>query len=68
MSEAGFKKQPAIIVPHGQTTKIANHVGCTIQTVRNALRYKSDTDQAQRIRKEAIENYGGTRTHVRLKA
>lgn len=67
MSEQRFKKAPVIIVPHGQTKRIAIQFGCTIQTVRNALKYMSDTEQAQRIRKEAIELYGGTETSIRIR-
>ena len=67
MSEQRFKKAPVIIVPHGTTGKMAKHFGCTIQTVRNALKYISDTEQAQRIRKEAIEYYGGTETTIRIR-
>ena len=67
MSEQKFRRAPVIIVPHGQTTKLASHIGCTIQAVRNALKYISDSEQAQRIRREAVENYGGTETTIKIR-
>lgn len=66
--ESPYRKTPVVIVPHGMTTRIARHFGVTIQAVRNALKYQCNSDQAQAIRKEAIENYGGTETVVKVKA
>lgn len=66
--QKGFRMTPIVIVPHGMTTRLAKHFGITIQAVRNALKYQCNSDQAQSIRREAVENYGGTETSVRVKA
>lgn len=68
MSEQRFRKAPVVIVPHGVTTRLARHFGITIQAVRNALKYQCNSDQAQAIRREAVQNYGGTETMLRVKA
>ena len=68
MSEKRYRKTPVVIVPHGVTTRLAKHFGITIQAVRNALKYQCNSDQAQKIRKEAVENYGGTETLIRVQA
>ena len=33
--------------------------GCTITKVYNALAYRSNSDDAEQIRQEALSNYGG---------
>lgn len=66
MTQPKIRKVPVIAVPHGSTTKIAKHMGCTIQAVRNALKYISNSEQAQRIRREALENYGGWQTTAQI--
>lgn len=48
-----------IKVRYGCTTKLAKICGCTIQTVRLALRGAIESDLATKIRKEAIK-LGGT--------
>lgn len=68
MSEQRFRKAPVVIVPHGATTRLAKHFGITIQAVRNALKYQCNSDQAQAIRREAVQNYGGTETILRVQA
>lgn len=68
MSEQRFKKTPIVIVPHGVTTRLAKHFGVTIQAIRNALKYQCNSEQAQTIRREAVQNYGGTETQIRVKA
>lgn len=67
MTTERFKKAPVIVVPHGSTSKIAKHIGCTIQAVRNALKFISNSEQAQRIRREALENYGGWESTMRVR-
>lgn len=67
-----FKKVTRIIVPHGQTTRLAKHFGVSVQTVRNALTYTFESEQAAAIRKDAVMNYGGREVkvntnHIRLK-
>ena len=68
MTTERFKKAPVIVVPHGSTSKIAKHIGCTIQAVRNALKYQCNSDQAMAIRREAMANYGGTEVSLRVQA
>lgn len=68
MEEPRYKRTPVVIVPHGMTTRLAKHFGITIQAVRNALKYQCNSDQAQAVRREAVENYGGTETTIRVKA
>ena len=68
MSEKRYRKTPVVIDPHGMTTRLAKHFGITIQAVRNALKYQCNSDQAQAIRREAVENYGGTETLIRVQA
>ena len=47
-----------ILVVKGETTRMAKLFGCTMQTVRNALRETTEGDLTNRIRKEAL-NSGG---------
>lgn len=68
MEKQRYKKTPVVIVPHGMTTRLAKHFGITIQAVRNALKYQCNSDQAQAIRREAVQNYGGTETLLRVQA
>lgn len=44
-----------IRVRYGHTTQLAKICGCTIQTVRLALRGAIESDLATKIRKEAIK-------------
>lgn len=48
-----------IIVPTGNVKRIAAEIGVSGQAVRNALRFITEGEQPDRIRKEALENYGG---------
>lgn len=66
--ELKFKRKPAVIVPHGVTTRLAKHFGVTVQAVRNALKYECNSDQAMAIRREALANYGGTEVSLRVHA
>lgn len=68
MSEKRYRRAPAIVVPHGATTKLARHFGITVQAVRNALKYQCNSDQATAVRREAVTNYGGTEVMLRLQA
>lgn len=54
-----------IILPYGGTAKIAKHFGVTMQTVRNALKFTTDGELPDMIRKEAIQNYGGALSVVK---
>ena len=49
-----------IVVPFGATRRIAEHFGITMQTVRNALRFITEGELPDMIRKEAVTNYGGS--------
>lgn len=42
----------------GTGKKIAKLLGVSVQTVSKAMRGRSDTDTARKIRKLAVENYG----------
>jgi energy-coupling factor transporter ATP-binding protein EcfA2 len=52
-------KRNIIKVPKGVVEKICQARGCGKTTVYNALNYSSFSDEANLIRKEAIELYGG---------
>lgn len=52
-------KKKEIIVPHGAIKKIAKDIGCAEPTVRYAIRGIIDTQNADLIRKRAIDFYGG---------
>lgn len=56
-----FKKVEQVSVPYGQSSKLAKHFGVSIQTVRNSLKRIYESELAEAIRKEAVENYGGTK-------
>lgn len=53
------KRKKIITVPSGSVEKICSALGCKKTMVYNALAYDSDTELAQKIRKEAISVYGG---------
>lgn len=57
-----------IIVPTGNVKRIAKAVGVSDQAVRNALRFITEGEQPDRIRREAMENYGGAISTVNRKA
>lgn len=48
-----------IVILYRYTRRIAQHFGCSGQTVRNALRFLTDGELPDAIRKEALKNYGG---------
>lgn len=53
------RKKPVIIYPIGTVAKLAKHFGVSDQTVRAALRFHTDSDIANAIRRECLENYNG---------
>ena len=61
------KKRPIIIVPHGTRGKIAKELGVSTETVRRALKFITDSEEAVKIRKEALTNYGGTEAEINVK-
>ena len=62
------KKRPIIILPHGNRGRLAKELGVSMETVRRALKYITDSDEAIKIRREAIENYNGTEVEITVKA
>lgn len=58
------KKRPLILVPHGAQKRLAESLGVTSETVRRALKYITDSEEAVRIRKEAVTNFGGKEVEV----
>lgn len=68
MNKIGRTKEiPRIIVPQGAQKHIASHFGVSGETVRRALKYIINTELAVRIREEAIKNYGGAESIIRVK-
>lgn len=57
-----------IVVPMGNVKRIAEALGVSDQAVRNALRYITQGEQPDRIRKEALKNYGGAVSTINKKA
>ena len=49
-------------MPVGMVGQMAALYQCTEQAIYNALAFKSDSLAAQKIRKEAVELYGGVVT------
>ena len=62
------KKRPIIIIPYGSRSRMAKELGVSMETVRKALKYITDSEEAIRIRKEALTNYGGSEVEVTVKA
>ena len=63
-----IKKRPVIILPHGNRGRLAKELGVSMETVRRALKYITDSDEAIKIRREAIENYNGTEVEITIKS
>lgn len=53
-------KRPQIYIPNGMRDKIAKEWNVHRATVSRALNYKSNSETAIGIRKDAIKNYFGT--------
>ena len=62
------KKRYIIILPHGNRGRLAKELGVSMETVRRALKYITDSDEAIKIRREAVENYNGTEVEITVKA
>lgn len=62
--------RPVILYRKGTVQKIAKQLNVTESTVRLALRFATDGERPERIRKEALENYGAVlvKEPVRIKA
>lgn len=58
-----MKRKKIIKLPSLEAVKaIATANGCSIQYAYSVLRYESDSEKAQKMRKEAVEIYGGVET------
>lgn len=55
-------RKPLIVVPLGTPQKMAEVFNVTAQSVYDALNYSSNSEKAMKIRKEALELYGGVST------
>ena len=57
-----------IWLPYGKKAKLASYFGVSSETVRKALAFEcGDNDFHETIRKEAIKNYGGAESIIRVK-
>lgn len=55
-----MRKSKRIITPYGAQTKIAKEIGCSVSTVKNALRGTYDSPLSIQIRTLATsKKYGG---------
>lgn len=54
-----MKRKKVIMVPRGSVDRICDQLQCKKTTVYNALRYDVNSELSEKIRSEAIENYGG---------
>lgn len=55
-----------ILVMRGETSRIGHLFGVTSQTVREALRYRTESDLSEKIREEALRS-GGKLTKIPVK-
>lgn len=57
--------QTQIIMPHGAAKELGQALNVSQPTIREALRYKSDTATARKIRYTVIKEFGGVETKKR---
>lgn len=57
-----IRKKKKIQVPRESITKLMTLFNCKKSAVYNALSYASESEQAKKIRREALDNYGGVVT------
>lgn len=60
------KKKPKIIVPHGKKRMMCQALGVSTETIRKALNFQTESAEADRIRKEALNNYGGSLVEIKV--
>ncbi len=48
-----------ILMKHGTSIKLAREMGVSDRTVRDALRFVTEGEQPDLIRKKAVSEYGG---------
>lgn len=53
------RKIQKIILPYGTMKRMAKHIGCDRTTIDEALRFTRETELQNKIRNEALSNYGG---------
>lgn len=56
------RKKKIIQVPRKNVDALAKAMGCKNVTVWNALAFRSDSENAQQIRRLALSTYGGIET------
>lgn len=56
-------RKKKIIVPYGTLSRMAEAFGCQIRTVRKALAFETDSEQARLLRDKALKEYGGMMQH-----
>lgn len=56
------KKIKIIKVPLEGRKKLAEKYGCRRETIYNALGFRSQSEQAERIRQDALNEFGGVKT------
>ena len=54
-----IRKKRKIQVPSESIAKLCALFNCKKSAVYNALSYASESEQAKKIRREAMDNYGG---------
>ena len=60
------KKKPKIIVPHGKKRQMSRSLGVSMETIRRALNFQTESEESERIRKEALNNYGGSLVEIKV--
>lgn len=56
------KRKKIIQVPHGTVAKMCKVFGCRRTAIYDALGYKTESELAKTIRKNALAFYGGVET------
>lgn len=56
-------RKKKIVVPYGTLSRMAEAFGCQIRTVRKALAFETDSEQARLLRTKALKEYGGMMQH-----
>lgn len=60
------KKKPKIIVSYGKKRMMRQALGVSTETIRRALNFQTESAEADRIRKEALQNYGGSLVEINV--
>lgn len=58
--------KPRIILPHGKKQMMSRDLGVAPESIRRALLFISESEEGDRIRREAIEHYGGTLVKMKV--